>query len=67
MSKAREYIAIKIKSLDFWLWFESEKVKRENGVFEGKAGWGKDGAFTEITVNENEISGEIHSDTLQYR
>jgi hypothetical protein len=62
-----EYIAIKVKGLNHWLWFEVEKVKREYGTFVGKGGWGKDGGNTDITVNENEITGEMHSDTLQYR
>ena len=60
------YIAIKLTGLDHWLWFEEEKTSEEKGVFIGKTGWGKGGAFTEIEVNSDEIIGRINSDTLQY-
>lgn len=61
-----KYIAIKLKAFDYWLWFEIKKVKRENGVFIGKEGWGDGGNLTEININEDLIEGEITSETLQY-
>jgi hypothetical protein len=61
-----EYTAIKLKSLNFWLWFKTAKTTKENGKFVGVEGWGKGGAFTNIKVNENEIEGEIESDSPQY-
>lgn len=66
MSKETKYIAIKVKDLSHWLWFERTKVTRENGNFTGVGGWGDDGAYTEISVDESLIEGEILSDALQY-
>lgn len=61
-----KYIAIKVKGIAHWLWFETKKVKHINHEFIGKDGWGKGGALTNITVSEDEIIGEIHSENLQY-
>jgi len=61
-----KYLAIKVQGLNYWIWFETSKVKEENGNFEGKGGWGKEGAFTEITVPLTLIEGRIYSDALRY-
>ena len=68
MSKrnSTKYIAVKVKGIAYWLWFNTKKVKRANHEFVGKDGWGKGGTLTNITVPEDEIIGEIHSDDLQY-
>jgi len=62
-----KYIAIKVRGLSHWLWFDLNKVTRVDGKFIGKAGWGLDGVFTEIDIPETEIVGEITSSNLQYR
>jgi len=62
-----KYIAIKVKGVTHWLWFKTEKVERINHKFIGKDGWGKGGTLTNITVSEDEIIGELHSENLQYR
>lgn len=62
----KKYIAIKLQGFDHWIWFETAKTKREHGEFEGRHGWGKAGAFTEIKTQARLIEGEIFSDTLQY-
>lgn len=62
----KKYIAIKVKGLNHWLWFERDKVIRDGRTFNGTGGWGKDGAFINIKVDESKIEGEIESDTLQY-
>jgi len=61
-----KYIAIKVKGINHWIWFEKEKAIRQGGNFIGDAGWGKDGAYTSITISESQIEGEITSDSLQY-
>lgn len=66
MRKTTKYIAIKVKGLNHWLWFDTTKVTRDSGIFIGKGGWGKSGAFTEIKIEERYISGEIESTDLQY-
>ena len=60
-----KYIAIKLKGLDHWLWFEKSKTVNHLGVFCGSEGWGKRGALTTIKVATNQIVGEIKSDELQ--
>lgn len=62
-----KYIAIKVRGLNYWLWFEADKTKLEDGEFFGEYGWGKDGAKTSISVSSFEITGKIYSDELQYR
>ncbi len=62
-----EYMAIKVKGFKHWLWFSISNVFEENGIFEGKGGWGERGSLTEITVHESEIIGRMNSDKPQYR
>ena len=62
-----KYIAIKVKGINHWFWFNTDKVIRENDYFIGNEGWGESGAFTSIKVKETEIDGEITTSTLQYR
>ena len=62
----KKYIAIKLRGLKHQLWFEVEKTETQNYTFIGTGGWGKDGAYTDITVSENEIVGRIYSEDLQY-
>lgn len=64
--KDTKYIAIKVRGIRYWLWFNIKKVKRDSYTFIGKDGWGKGGAYTNITVPEDEIIGELYSDDLQY-
>lgn len=61
-----KYVAIKIKGLDHWLWFEQKEVINDEIKFKGKNGWGKNGALTSIEINKSSIEGYIYSDILQY-
>jgi len=61
-----KYIAIKVKGFDHYIWFELSNTSREDGNFLGIQGWGKNGAFTEISVPVSEIISEIKSSELQY-
>lgn len=65
-NKKMKYVAIKVKGLKDWLWFEKTRVLEENCRFIGKKGWGNDGALTEIDISEDEIVGRIESESLQY-
>lgn len=60
-----KYLGIKVKGINHWFWFEKSKVVKENGYFVGVNGWGKSGYITSIKVKEENIEGEIFSDTLQ--
>ena len=60
------YVAVKLTGCAHWLWFERERVERENGRFVGKLGWGRGGAETSIDVSDDTIEGTIVSNTLQY-
>jgi hypothetical protein len=64
--KNLEYIAIKVKGINHWFWFETKKVQRDSNHFTGKSGWGKGGKLTDISVSEYEIVGEIYSDSPQF-
>jgi hypothetical protein len=62
-----KYIAIKIKNLAPWMWFENEKVTRLDGRFVGRKGWGENGAYIDLLdIDEELIEGQIITDTLQY-
>jgi len=61
-----KYIAIKIKGMNHYLWFERAKTEIEDNSFIGRDGWGEGGAFTHINVSEDEIIGRIESESLQY-
>lgn len=61
-----KYVAILVKGCNYWLWFETAKVKVEDGIFNGRAGWGKDGVFTDINIDTDLIVGTMESDTLNY-
>lgn len=61
-----KYTAVKVVGFNHWFWFETSKVSREDGKFVGKDGWGQRGAYTNLTVNEDHIEGEISSEALQY-
>lgn len=61
-----KYIAIKVRGLAPWLWFERSKTMREQGVFTGVGGWGESGSHTEITTDVELIEAEISSEALQY-
>lgn len=61
-----KYLAVKVEGIEHWFWFLSSKVSRENGRFIGSEGWGKDGAFSSLDVDENIIIGTIESEELQY-
>lgn len=61
-----KYIAIKVKGLSFWLWFEFENTRTEKGMFYGTDGHGKNGGMINIAIPENEIIGKLHSEDLSY-
>jgi hypothetical protein len=64
--KNLKYMAIKVKGIKHWLWFETEKVTRDSNNFTGRDGWGKGGNLTDISVHENDIIGEMYSEAPQY-
>ena len=66
MNTERKYTAIKLTGLNTWIWFETIKIHRENGTFIGEEGWGKGGEFTNIKVDEKDITSEIYSDGIFY-
>lgn len=62
-----KYIAIKIRGLKNFIWFQKSKTKVKEGLFNGKEGWGEGGALTEIKdLNTELIDCFIYSDALQY-
>ncbi len=62
-----EYIAVKLSSLNFYIWFETKKITVENGIFTGDEGWGKDGSFTSLQCRVADIDGYLYSSMPQYR
>jgi len=60
------YVAIKVKGMHPWLWFDKTKVVEKEGKFIGKEGWGRGGAPTNIEVDVHQIEGRIESSELQY-
>lgn len=62
-----EYIAIKIRDFNHWVWFEKKHVQEDSSTFIGKQGWGKDGALTEVSIPKRMIEGRIESKEPQYR
>lgn len=62
-----EYKAIKIKGLDFWVWFKVDKITESSQGFCGEGGWGKGGAQISIKIKSELIEGSMLSDNLQYR
>ena len=63
----REYIAIKVKGLNYYLWFKTKEITFENGRFSGTGGWGDSGTYTNIECDTCEIISIIYSDSPQYR
>ena len=61
-----DYIAVKVKGLDFFIWFESKKVTIENGIFIGTSGLGKDKCKTNLECRQVDIIATIHSSSLQF-
>lgn len=61
-----DYIAVKVKGLDFFIWFESKKVTIENGIFIGTSGLGKDRHNTNLECSQFEIIATIYSSGLQF-
>lgn len=57
-----KYVAIKLVGFKSWFWFEAANVTETDGRFVGKAGWGQEGAFTEVDVNKNDIESRLESD-----
>jgi hypothetical protein len=61
-----KYLAIKVKGLNHWLWFNRSEVTEEDGIFIGKSGWGKDKELTNITIPVKLIQARLESDALQH-
>ena len=61
-----EYIGIKLKGIDHFIWFEKINYNVKNNEFSGTSGWGKNGALTSATGSVNDITSQIESATLQY-
>ncbi len=60
-----KFLAIKIKEVDFWIWFEKTKVEESTLVFTGQRGWGKQGRDISIEVSPHLIEGRMEADELQ--
>lgn len=60
-----EYIGIKVKGIDGWLWFKVATVSEAGGTFKGTMGWGA-GRKTihSLEVSTFDITGRIYSDNL---
>jgi hypothetical protein len=61
-----EYIAVKVKGLDFFIWFQIKDVTIEDGLFIGTSGWGKDRCATNLECKQADIVATIHSSELQF-
>lgn len=61
-----KYLAVKVKDVDFWMWFETAKVYEDGNLFSAEDGWGKNGAKINVNLDKRDIIGRIESDTLQY-
>lgn len=60
------FIGIKVTGIKNWLWFEPDKVTEQDGVFQGKAGWGiRRGFIKEMTIPSSMIQARISSITMQ--
>ncbi len=62
----REYIAIKVKGMNHYIWFKTSKITVESGRFKGVDGWGSSGTLTHIECDYCEITSIIYSDSPQY-
>jgi len=62
----KKYTAIKLKGMPYWLWFISEKVKREDGYITGTNGWDNSGHAVDVHVEESSIEGILDADELGY-
>lgn len=61
-----KYTAVKICGFNRWYWFKTDSILEEGGQFKGAGGWGKGGAYTDLTVNSDLIEGRVTSECLQY-
>lgn len=64
-----KYIAIKVKGLDFWLWFENdpEHYSNEQGKITGIKGWGRNGNYIEsFSCDSSEVVAAMYSEALSY-
>ena len=61
-----KYIALKVEGIEHWLWFDKKYVQEENGEITAKNGWGKGGAFTNLSCKVRYVTGRIESESLQY-
>jgi len=67
MNGEKEYTAILVEKLDYWLWFETKNVTYGVLYFKGTNGWGKRGArIINFKIRQSEIVGRITSDKLGY-
>ena len=62
----QEYIAIRIKGYNHFIWFKTKNTLDQNGVFIGQDGWGKNGAYTNVKCRSEEITSYIHSKELNF-
>lgn len=60
------YTAFKLKTLPYWVWFDTGKVERTGGRISATMGWTGDGNGTigSISFKESMIEGEMTSDAL---
>lgn len=61
-----KYVAFKVEGINHWLWFETEKVTRQNGKVVCRDGWGKGGTYTNLDIDESCVEGRLDSEELQY-
>lgn len=61
-----KYVALKIDGLNAWLWFKCDAVIEADGRVVAKAGWGRDGAYSELNVPVAMVLARLYSDELAY-
>lgn len=61
-----KYVAVKLKSFNYYIWFKVDETHYEDNTFVGLNGWGKNGAYTNLRCNKDEIVSYIYSKELQY-
>jgi len=61
-----KYLAVKLKGLNHFVWFERQKTKQAQGQFAGQGGWGARGVATNIQCQVSAVEAWIYSEELQY-
>lgn len=60
------YVAVKLKGLPHFLWFERGRYRESATQFAGCDGWGPGGALTHAGGALDQIEARLFSDELSY-